>query len=140
MRVAARVLSVVAPRLPVIAVDPALVSRDPEVVRAYETDPLVFHGKLSARTVAELAAAVESLPSGIGAITTPVLILWGSADGLVPPRGSEMIAERIGSEDKTSKAYEGLHHEILNEPEQDQVLDDITAWLDSRVPSSVKTE
>jgi alpha-beta hydrolase superfamily lysophospholipase len=140
MRVAARVLSVVAPRLPLIAVDPSLVSRDPEVVRAYETDPLVFHGKLSARTVGEIAAAVESFPSGVAAITVPVLILYGSEDGLVPPAGSVMISERIGSSDKTVTAYDGLYHEILNEPEQDRVLDDIVAWLDARAPASVTTQ
>jgi alpha-beta hydrolase superfamily lysophospholipase len=128
-RIAARALSVLAPRLGVFAVDPSLVSRDPEVVRAYETDPLVHHGKLPARTVAELAAAVESFPDSVDAITLPTLIMYGTADKLVPPSGSVMLGERIGSPDKTVKSYEGLYHEILNEPEQEKVLDDVCGWL-----------
>ena len=44
-----------------------------------------------------------------------------------------MLAERIGAADKTLMPYEGLYHEILNEPERDQVLDDICAWLAARV-------
>jgi alpha-beta hydrolase superfamily lysophospholipase len=44
-----------------------------------------------------------------------------------------MLSERIGSSDKTLKAYQGLYHEILNEPEREQVLDDLCAWLSSRV-------
>ena len=60
VRLIARGLSAVTPRLGVFAVDPSLVSRDPEVVKAYQNDPLVHHGKLPVRTVAELAAAVES--------------------------------------------------------------------------------
>jgi alpha-beta hydrolase superfamily lysophospholipase len=128
-----RALSVVAPRTPLIAIDPSLVSRDPEVVAAYISDPLVHHGKLPARTAAQLADAVKRFPATVGAITVPTLILYGSADGLCPPGGSEMLAERIGSADMTVKAYEGLFHEILNEPERDAVLDDIVAWLTARV-------
>jgi lysophospholipase len=128
-----RALSVVAPRAPLIAIDASLVSRDPAVVAAYRSDPLVHHGKLPARTAAQLADAVASFPATVGAITVPTLILYGTADGLCPPAGSVMLAERIGSADKSVKAYDGLFHEILNEPERDVVLDDIVAWLAARV-------
>jgi acylglycerol lipase len=134
MRIAAAVLSVVAPRLPLFPIDASQVSRDPDVVRAYESDPRVYHGKLPVRTVAELAGAIESFPDGVGSITIPVLIMYGTADGLCPPEGSQMVAQRIGSSDKTVKPYDGLYHEILNEPEQDQVLDDMCAWLAAHVP------
>jgi lysophospholipase len=40
--------------------------------------------------------------------------------------------ERASSKDKTLKLYEGLYHEILNEPEKEQVIADIIAWLDAR--------
>jgi acylglycerol lipase len=132
-RVAARVLSTLTPRLPVVAIDASLVSRDAEVVKAYVEDPLVYHGKLPVRTVAELAAAIDAFPAEVGQITVPTLIMYGTADGLCPPAGSVMLDELIGASDKTLKAYEGLHHEILNEPEQDQVMDDLCAWLGARV-------
>ncbi len=132
-RIAAKVLSTLAPRLPVIAIDATLVSRDPAVVHAYQTDPLVHHGKLPARTVAELAAAVESFPDGVGKITIPTLIMYGTADQLCPPEGSMMLSQRIGATDKTVKTYEGLYHEILNEPERERVMDDLCAWLSVQV-------
>jgi alpha-beta hydrolase superfamily lysophospholipase len=132
VRTAGRILSAVAPRLPMVGVDPSLVSRDPEVVAAYRSDPLVHHGKLPARTVAELAAAIDRFPARAPEITVPTLILYGSADGLCPPRGSDLLGERIGAPDTTVKPYEGLYHEILNEPEREQVLDDICAWLAAR--------
>jgi alpha-beta hydrolase superfamily lysophospholipase len=88
------------------------------------------------RTVAELAAAIESFPEGVGAITIPTLIVYGTADELVPPKGSVMLAERIASSDKTVTPYEGLYHEILNEPEQQQVLDEICSWLDAHVAAT----
>jgi acylglycerol lipase len=129
MRVAARVLSALAPRLPLITIDAALVSRDPAVVDAYKEDPLVHHGKLPVRTVAELAGAIERFPESASAITVPTLIMYGTADRLCPPEGSVMLGERIGSSDKTLTPYDGLYHEILNEPEQDVVLDELSAWL-----------
>jgi acylglycerol lipase len=133
MRLAGRVLSAVAPTLPLIAIDSSQVSRDPEVVTAYDSDPLVHHGRLPARTVAELAAAIDTFPEAVTTITVPTLILYGTADGLCPPAGSLMLGERIGATDKSVKAYDGLFHEILNEPERDVVLADIRAWLSARV-------
>lgn len=132
-RIAARVLSSLTPRLPLFAVDPTLVSRDPDVVRAYQTDPLVHHGKLPARTVAELAAAVEKFPSTVQAITIPTMIMYGTADQLCPPAGSVMLSQRIGSGDKALKRYDGLYHEILNEPERARVMQDLCAWLKAHV-------
>jgi acylglycerol lipase len=129
VQIIAKVLSAVAPRLPVYRVDPTLVSRDPAVVAAYEADPLVRHGKLPVRTVAELAAAVESLPGAVPTITVPTLILYGDADQICPTEGSIMLGRLIGATDRTIKSYPGLYHEIFNEPEQEQVMDDLCAWL-----------
>jgi acylglycerol lipase len=132
-RIIIGIVSAVAPAVGLVAIDPALVSRDPAVVDAYVQDPMVFHGKLPARTITELAAAIDAFPEAVRAITIPVLIVYGTDDGLCPPAGSVMLGERIGSEDKTIKPYEGLHHEVLNEPEQDAVLDDLCAWIAARV-------
>jgi acylglycerol lipase len=129
VRVAARVLSALTPRLPLFPIDPELVSRDPAVVKAYIEDPLNHHAKLPVRTVAEMAAAIDSFPGRVQAITVPTLIMYGTADRLCPPEGSVMLGARIGSADKTITPYEGLYHEILNEPEQGRVLDEISGWL-----------
>jgi alpha-beta hydrolase superfamily lysophospholipase len=140
IRLVGRVLSAIAPTLPLIAIDSSAVSRDPQVVQDYRTDPLVHHGKLPARTVAELAAAIDCFPDQAATITIPTLILYGTADRLCPPAGSTMLHERIGAADKQVKAYDGLYHEILNEPERDEVLADIRAWLSARAPASVPSD
>jgi acylglycerol lipase len=127
-----RALSAIAPRLPLVSIDASLVSRDPEVVREYVADPLNHHGKLPARTVAELAAAIGEFPAAVSAITIPTLILYGDADRLAPPAGAQMLGERIGATEKTVKAYPGLFHEIFNEPERDEVLADTLGWLAER--------
>ena len=113
-----------------------MVSRDEAVVRAYSADPLVFHGRLPARTVAEIAAAVERLPDTVPGLRLPMLIMAGSADHIVPPSGSRMVHARTGSVDRTLRMYEGLYHDLFNEPEKGVVLGDVVAWLDAR---TVKT-
>ncbi len=132
LRVIGRVLSRVAPRAGVIQVDASGVSTDPAVVRAYEEDPLVFRGKLPARTVAEIADAVESFPDGVCALEVPFLVMASPDDTIVEFAGSELVHGRCGSADKTFIRYDGMAHEILNEPERQRVVDDIAAWLDAR--------
>jgi acylglycerol lipase len=134
-RVAGRVLSVVAPGLGVVPIDSSAVSRDPAVVKDYDEDPLNFHGKLPARTVSELARAIDTFPEAVTSFRLPLLVMHGTADRLVPIAGGEMVAERAGSEDKTFKRYDGLFHEILNEPERQQVVDDMADWLDAHFPA-----
>lgn len=133
LRVAGHVLSVIAPRAGVYDIDPTAVSNDPQVVADYEQDPLNHHGKLPARTVAEIANAVASFPSRVAAITVPLLVMHSPQDRLVPFAGAEMVHAGAGSPDKTFIRYDGLAHEILNEPERERVMDDITGWLDRHV-------
>lgn len=134
--VAGRVLSRIAPKVGVFGVTSSAVSRDPETVRAYDTDPLVHHGKLPARTIGELVSAGLRFPDEVRRIDIPLLVMHGTADELTPPAGSEMVHERAASADKALKLYDGLYHEIFNEPERAQVLADVTSWLDARVPAS----
>jgi acylglycerol lipase len=128
-----RLVSAIAPRAPMIALDAELVSRDPAVVAAYQADPLVHHGRIPARTAAQIADTTAAFPEQVGAITLPTLILYGTADGLCPPAGSVMLGEQLGSTDVTIRAYEGLYHEILNEPERETVIGDVRDWLNARI-------
>jgi lysophospholipase len=134
LRVVARVLSVVAPGAPAVGVDADAVSRDPDEVRAYHADPLNHHGKLPARTVQELATAIGGFEEAVPRITLPLLVMYGTADTLVPPRAGQMVHDRAGSADKTLHVYDGYYHELFNEPagERDRPLDDLAAWIVAR--------
>ena len=132
-RLAGRVLSAVAPRTGVYTVDSTAVSRDPAVVRDYDADPLNYHGKLPARTVAVLTDAIDRFPERVPRLTLPILTMHSPDDRLTPPEGSEMVVERAGSDDVSIIHYDGLYHELLNEPEREQVLGDIVAWIEARL-------
>ncbi|NGP08138.1 alpha/beta hydrolase [Rhodococcus sp. 14C212] len=123
----------VLPQLPVQKLDSAGVSRDPEVVAAYEADPLVHHGLVPAGIARALVVTGESLPGRLPALNLPVLLQHGAEDRLTAPAGSRLVAERVGSTDVTLKLYDGLYHEVFNEPEKKQVLDDLVEWLRPRL-------
>lgn len=121
------------------------VSRDPEVVRLYDSDPLNYRGRMPVGTLLAMIQAGKVVYEKQSSCTLPLLALHGSEDALTDPAGSRDFVERAASKDKQFKLYEGLYHEILNEPEKDQVLNDIFNWLEARVPAtlgatSVKTE
>ncbi|MGI9016835.1 MAG: lysophospholipase [Euzebya sp.] len=116
------------PSAPTQKLDADLVSRDPAVVKAYEDDPLVFHGAIPAGTGAALLALEHELLPRMGQITEQTLILHGVDDQLAAVSASREAAAAMGSQVEL-KTYEGMYHEIFNESEQEQVLADLVGWL-----------
>jgi len=129
----ARILSALAPKLGVMSLDAEAISRDREVVRAYIDDPLVYNGKTTARLAYELLKAMQRVTEEASRITLPMMILQGGADRLVDPNGARILHDTVGSSDKTLKVYDGLYHEVYNEPERDLVLNDVETWLEGHL-------
>jgi alpha-beta hydrolase superfamily lysophospholipase len=130
---AAKVLGVVTPGLPVQALDFNAISRDPEVVDAYNNDPLVYHGKVPAGIGRALLLVGETMQQRAPALTAPLLVVHGTDDRLVPLEGSRRLVKCVGSADVALKEYPELYHEVFNEPEQGKVLDDVVAWINLRL-------
>jgi len=130
---AARLLSLVLPKLGVDKIDATAVSCNQEVVNAYINDPLVYHGKISARLGSELLGAMRQLGEQMPRIELPTLIMHGTSDRLSDPEGSRLLYERTGSSDKALKEYDGFYHEIFNEPGHLRVFKDMEDWLKARL-------
>lgn len=128
-----KILSALAPKMGLLGLDANGISRDKEVVEAYVNDPLVFHGKTPARLAAELLKAMLRVTAEAHNLTLPLLIVQGGEDKLVDPDGAQMLYDKASSEDKTIKVYEGLYHEVFNEPERAIVLKDVETWLAAHV-------
>ncbi len=132
----AGVLSALVPNLGVAAIGAERrISRDPAVVRAYREDPLVYRGKIKARTGAEVLATMEGLPARLPRLTMPLLLLHGTDDQICALAGSAMVHYTVSSPDKTLRRYQGLYHEVFNEPEREQILTDLLCWLDQHLPT-----
>jgi alpha-beta hydrolase superfamily lysophospholipase len=129
----AKTIGAIAPGLPLQQLDAGAVSRDPAVVDAYNTDPLVYHGKVPGGIARVLLLVGETMPQRAASLAAPLLVVHGSDDRLIPVEGSRQLVADVGSSDVELKIYPGLYHEVFNEPEQDQVLDDVVSWINARL-------
>lgn len=136
MQIVFRLISRLLPRMRTLPLNAQDISRDLTVVQAYDQDPLVYRAGVRARTANELLQATRRVREGAGRLRVPLLILQGTQDRLVQPRGAAELYEGAAAQDKTLRLYEGFYHELLNEPERAQVLADILAWLEARFASA----
>ncbi|MGH3611412.1 MAG: lysophospholipase [Pseudonocardia sp.] len=127
-----RALARVAPTLRPAGIDVSLLSKDPAVVAAYRADPLVHHGRPTLGLGAALYEQMESLPERARALRLPLLLMQGTVDEVTDPAGIRLLESTSGSPDQTVHWYEGLWHEIFNEPERVRPLADLREWLDAR--------
>ena len=128
-----RVMSGLVPALAIPSgIDTALVCRDPEVVRAYEADPLVV-SFARARWYTEVQETQRRVREGAGRITLPTLMLQAGADGIIDPEASRRLFGLLGAQDKTWTEYDGFYHEIFNEPDQGRVFGDVQVWLEAHL-------
>ena len=119
----------IAPKMRPQALDASTISRDPKVVDAYRADPLVHSGKVTAGLGAALIGAMRSFPARYPSLRLPILLLHGTNDQLADIGGSKDLERLAVNATVTSHFYEGLYHEVFNEPEQATVLRDLTDWL-----------
>lgn len=126
-------LAAVLPRQPTIRLNPKAVSRDPRAVERYNKDPLVFHGRIPARTGSEMLKAGQAALNEAEKINLPLLVLQGQSDRLVDPKGAATLFGRAQNPDKTLKIYPGLYHEVFFEPEGPEVLSDLKEWLEAHI-------
>jgi alpha-beta hydrolase superfamily lysophospholipase len=116
--------------IPDVPIDPAVLSRDPEVGERYAADELVWHGPFKKPTLQALFAGVGAIAEGPALDGLPVLWIHGEADALVPLEYTRPAVERIGGDRLEQRIYPEARHEVFNEVNQDEVLGDVTAFLD----------
>jgi alpha-beta hydrolase superfamily lysophospholipase len=63
-------------------------------------------------------------------LDVPTLVLHGSADTIVPPSSTAVLGEVPGVE---RRLLPNLRHEILNEPEGPEVVQQIVDWIDAHI-------
>ena len=115
--------------IPADPIDPSVLSRDEEVGRAYDEDPLVWRGAFKRQTLLGFAELLTELAIDADKVTGPVLWLHGEEDQLVPMAGTRRGIALLRNADVTEKIYPGARHEVFNELNKDEVLADTTAFL-----------
>jgi alpha-beta hydrolase superfamily lysophospholipase len=132
---AARVLGRVLPKVRVKSgIDPATLSRDPAVVEAYRNDTLV-HEIASLGFGLDALEAIDAIAAGAPRLAVPLLVIHGGEDQLAYASGARELSGLAPSV-TTLHVYDGLFHEIHNEPERERVLGDVLAWIEERLAAA----
>lgn len=132
LRTVGNIVSRIYSKAPISAPDGnSVLTRDPEMLKQAEADPLFYKGWTKASIAKYILDTGEMIQGRASDIKLPILIMHGESDELTPISGSHYMYEHVGSEDKTLKTYPEMFHEILNEIGREEVMADVTAWLDA---------
>jgi alpha-beta hydrolase superfamily lysophospholipase len=107
-------------------------SHDPAVCQAYDADERVNKNATS-RWYTETLAQQEYVMTHAERLSLPVLVLQGTEDYLVDPDMAQRFVASVGAHDKEIQWYDGLYHELFNETKKEEVLTDVSTWLDAHV-------
>lgn len=122
--------------LPTLALPSGLsgkdVTHDAAIAHAYDNDPLVFK-TATARWFTEATQAQHRLRDRARQLSLPLWLGFGGADAVASLQAARDVFSLAGSTDKTMRVYEGLFHEILNEPEGLSIAEEIGAWMLARM-------
>ena len=110
---------------------PEVLSRDPAVCEAYAADPLVWHGPFKRPTVVAMAAMIAAIDADASVGALPLMWVHGEEDQLVPMEGTRVGIEKLRGDSFRQHTYPGARHEVFNETNSDEVLADVTVFVDA---------
>ncbi len=108
--------------------DPKKLSHNPEVEMAFRSDPLT-QSRGTPRFYQALREMNDMVKRRANQISLPVLILQGTADTIVVPKGAQALYDKMQSEKKQLIFYDGFYHEPFNEIGRERVVADVVGWL-----------
>lgn len=107
-------------------------SRNPAFKKALKDDPYTLKYATAGFFYEFIYRGIAYARLNASKYKLPCLFLHGESDKIIPYDSSVNIFNKILATDKTLKLYPKLYHELLQEPEKMQVVDDIVAWLEKR--------
>ncbi len=114
--------------IPDSPIDAAALSRDPGVGRAYAEDPLVWHGSFKRPTLESVDACLRRINEG-PSLAMPTLWLHGEDDEIVPEADTRTGIDRVRSHEFHEHIYPGARHELFNETNSQEVLNDVVTFV-----------
>jgi acylglycerol lipase len=105
-------------------------SRDNNVVTKYIADPLV-HGMISARLGWTMIEKGNWLLDHANEFSLPLLLMVGTEERLVDRSRIDEFAKKVPNIDY--KIWDGLYHELHNEPEKETVLKYELNWVNKHI-------
>lgn len=133
LHMVANIVSTFAPKLMFSKVaEPSVLSRDPKIPEAYIADPLVST-TVSARWFTEVLRAQTDTHARASTLSVPALVMQSGDDRLTDPAATRSWASNAPAHLVEYVEWEGLYHEMFNEPEKEQVFARVEHWLGERL-------
>lgn len=107
-------------------------SRNPQVVKAYQEDPLV-HPMVSTKLAMDMFSNGDWIIENADKFDLPLLLLQGEKDHIVNLEKTKLFASKVSSSKINFNIFPELYHELHNEFEQEQVLQYILNWINKQV-------
>ncbi len=128
----ARLLADLWPTAPIPAdVDPESLSRDPAVNRAYAEDAGVHH-VMTPGAWREIQWAQRAVAADRDRIESPLLFLLAGEDRVVDAHLARAFADGLRGPVQV-RWYAEMYHEILHDPQRDQVLGDVVGFVQGQL-------
>ncbi len=108
-----------------------LVARDPDVVKAYQADPMV-HRRISTGLAAWILNNGTQTLEDAAQWSVPTLLLYAGQDKLVNAQASADFAQAAPLAVVQAQCFEGMYHEIFNDLYRAQVFTALKRWLMTR--------
>jgi alpha-beta hydrolase superfamily lysophospholipase len=135
LHVVANIISTFSPKLMFSKVaEPRFLSRNPSVAEAYVNDPLVSN-TVSARWFTEVLRAQADTLARAPDLTVPALVMQSGDDRLADPEATRAWVAAAPADLVDYVEWDGLFHEMFNEPEKQQVFEKMDGWLEERLPA-----
>ena len=103
------------------------ISRDPEVVRIYKEDPLIYD-TITTRWGSEMLKAIATVFNYAPKYNYPLRLMLGTDDKICDPDSAKQFAAHYGGKIEIID-YEKCYHELFNEPEKFDILEETEQWL-----------
>lgn len=106
-------------------------SRDRDIVEAYNSDPLV-HDRISVRLAVDMLNSGEWLLEHADDFKLPLLLMHGAEDPLCSPETTQQFAQGAATVCHVT-LWNGRYHEIHNELDKEQIFETMLEWMESQV-------
>ncbi len=109
--------------------DESGISRDPEVLRLRDQDPLV-HDRITPRLYFDFNEARQRVLRGARRLQVPALVLQGSADRVVDPQGAAEFVAAAPAGLARLISFPDAYHEVFNDLGRAEAVRELVGWLD----------
>lgn len=130
---AVRWLAKLSSNVKTVKLDANKISRDPETVKLYQTDPLIYRDGTKAGLAVALLDGIIAQKKRFKELDYPVLIMHGEGDTITNPAGSQALYNQAKSADKTLKLWPEAYHEIFNEINRAEIISTTVRWITDRL-------